>query len=100
VGLASGFTQSQHKKFSNVLSIRYGNVAAPPPIRALDDRVFFAALPRVRARLGELRAAPATLKQLQKINCAGQTPRRAHGLAVSAPRRARRIFRQTAETNR
>jgi len=37
--------------------MRYGTFSERAPIRALDALWFFAALPRVRARLAELRAA-------------------------------------------
>jgi hypothetical protein len=37
--------------------MRYVKFSEQVPIRALDARRFFAALPRVRARLAELRAA-------------------------------------------
>jgi hypothetical protein len=46
-----------HKKFIAVTSIRYRTFSERAPIRALDALWFFAALPRVRARLAELRAA-------------------------------------------
>jgi hypothetical protein len=47
----------RRKIFSVASSMRYVKFSERAPIRALDARRFFAALPRVRARLAELRAA-------------------------------------------
>jgi len=46
-----------YKNFFAANSTRYRKFSERAPIRALDGRWFFAALPRVRARLAELRAA-------------------------------------------
>jgi hypothetical protein len=54
---AAGFAPSPHKKFSAANSTRYRKFSERASIRALDGRWFFAALPRVRARLAELCAA-------------------------------------------
>jgi hypothetical protein len=54
---AAGFALSLAKKFFAANSRRYRKFSERAPIRALDARWFFAALPRVRARLAELRAA-------------------------------------------
>jgi hypothetical protein len=55
--VAAGFSPLPHKIFSVASSMRYVKFSEQVPIRALDARRFFAALPRVRARLAELRAA-------------------------------------------
>jgi hypothetical protein len=55
--VAAGFSPLPHKIFSVASSIRYVKFSEQAPIRALDALRFFAALPRVRARLAELRAA-------------------------------------------
>jgi hypothetical protein len=63
---AAGFAHSPAKKFFDADSTRYRMFSERAPIRALDARWFFAALPRVRARLAELRAARfATLQNHQ-----------------------------------
>jgi hypothetical protein len=54
---AAGFASQPSKNFFAADSIRYRKFSEGAPIRALDARWFFEALPRVRARLGELRAA-------------------------------------------
>jgi hypothetical protein len=64
--VAADFALSPHKKFFAAYSMRYRCFSKQASICALDARWFFAALPRVRARLGELRAARfATLHHLQ-----------------------------------
>jgi hypothetical protein len=55
------------KKISTVNSMRCSRPAEMRNGGALDDRVFFAALPRVRARLGELCAAPRTSQTTAKL---------------------------------
>jgi hypothetical protein len=54
---AADFCFCRTNKFSAASSMRYGTFLERAPIRALDVLWFFAALPRVRARLAELRAA-------------------------------------------
>jgi hypothetical protein len=54
---AAGFVPSSTKNFFTAISTRYRKFSERAPIRALDARWFFAALPRVRARLAELCAA-------------------------------------------
>jgi len=67
--VAAGFSPLRHKIFSVAFSMRYVKFSEQAPIRALDGLRFFAALPRVRARLAELRAARfATLQHRQSIN--------------------------------
>jgi hypothetical protein len=51
------FGPSPSKNYFAADSTRYRKFSELAPIRALDARWFFAALPRVRARLAELRAA-------------------------------------------
>jgi hypothetical protein len=67
--VAAGFSPLPHKIFSVASSMRYVKFSEQAPIRALDALWFFAALPRVRARLAELRAArfatPHNLNQQQ-----------------------------------
>jgi hypothetical protein len=55
--LAAGFALSLSKIFFVANSMRYRKFSEQALIHALDARWFFAALPRVRARLAELRAA-------------------------------------------
>jgi hypothetical protein len=55
------------KKFSTVNSMRCSRLAETRNGGALDDQVFFAALPRVRARLGELCAAPRNSQTTAKL---------------------------------
>jgi hypothetical protein len=63
---AAGFMLLPYKNFFAANSTRYRKFSERAPIRALDGRWFFAALPRVRARLAELRAARfATLHKHQ-----------------------------------
>src|SRR5580704_10055288 len=54
---AAGFALSLTKNFFAANSMRYRKFSGRAPIHALDARWVFAALPRVRARLAELRAA-------------------------------------------
>jgi hypothetical protein len=63
----NGCAPLRSKKFSAVFSIRYDGFSESSPGRAVDRGAFSAALPRVRARLAELRASPATLTQLQNF---------------------------------
>ena len=72
---AVGFSPSPPKKFSDAYSMRYRTISERAPIRALDARWFFAALPRVRARLAELRVA--RLATLQIVNHQQTRERRA-----------------------
>jgi hypothetical protein len=64
-----------HKKFIAMSSMRYGTFSQRAQIHALDALWFFAALPRVRARLAELRAA--RLATLQIVNQQQTRERRA-----------------------
>jgi hypothetical protein len=54
---AAGFALSLAKNYFAANSTRYRKFSERAPIRALDAGWIFAALPRVRARLAELRAA-------------------------------------------
>jgi hypothetical protein len=54
---AAGFALSLGKNFFAANSTRYRKFSERAPTRALDAGWFFAAFPRVRARLAELRAA-------------------------------------------
>jgi hypothetical protein len=55
--VAAGFALSLVKKYFAASSMRYRAFSERGPIGALDAQWFFAALPRVRARLAELRVA-------------------------------------------
>jgi hypothetical protein len=72
---AADFAHSLAKKVFAANSTRYRKISGRVPIRALDARWFFAALPRVRARLAELRAA--RLATLQIVNQQQTRERRA-----------------------
>jgi hypothetical protein len=61
------FALLQSEKFSAVFSIGYDAFSEPSSGGAVDRGAFSAALPRVRARLAELRASPATLTQPQNF---------------------------------
>jgi hypothetical protein len=64
--VAAAFSSLPRKIFSVASSMRYVKFSEQAPIRALDALWIFAALPRVRARLAELRAARfATLHHRQ-----------------------------------
>jgi hypothetical protein len=54
---AAGFVLPPYKNYFTANSMRYQKFSERAPVRALDVRWLFAALPRVRARLAELRAA-------------------------------------------
>jgi hypothetical protein len=63
---AANFMLPRSKNYFAADSTRYRKFSERAPIRALDGRWFFAAFPRVRARLAELRAARfATLNHRQ-----------------------------------
>jgi hypothetical protein len=65
------------KKNFTASSMRYVKFSQRAPIRALDARWFFAALPRVRARLAELRAARFAPLQNHQSTANSRTTREA-----------------------
>jgi hypothetical protein len=98
---AAGFALSPYKKFSAEDSKRYRKFSERAPISALDARWFFAALPRVRARLGELRAARfATLHNLSSTANSRTTREAApacEAFTATRPRAHSRGFHQALE---
>jgi hypothetical protein len=95
---AAGFALSLAKKFFAANSRRYRKFSERAPIRALDARWFFAALPRVRARLAELRAArfatPHNLNQQQTRERRARPHRRVTHSRTRRPRAHSRRFHQ------
>jgi len=95
---AAGFSPSPSKNFFTANSKRYRKFSERGPIRALDARWIFAALPRVRARLGELRAARLATLHIHKSTANSRTTREAAPVcdAVTArrPRAHSRGFHQ------
>jgi hypothetical protein len=74
---AAGFAAQPSKNFFAADSTRYRTFSERAPIRALDARWFFAALPRVRARLGELRAARLATLHKHRSTANSRTTREA-----------------------
>jgi hypothetical protein len=71
-GFAKKFLPFFAKIFNDAISIRCFRVSDSDLIRAIDSRVVFAALPRVRARCGALRrAAPHFQKNQQSCFAVG-----------------------------
>jgi hypothetical protein len=90
---AAGFTLSLAKNFFAANSTRYWKFSERAPTRALDAGWFFAALPRVRARLAELRAARfATLHHRQSTANSRTTREAAPAREAFTARRAARAF--------
>ena len=82
--VAAGFSGLPHKIFSAVSSMRYVKFSEQAPIRALDALRFFAALPRVRARLANCVRRASQLLTIS-ITANSRTTRRPHRRVTHSP---------------
>jgi hypothetical protein len=90
---AADFMLSPSKNYFAANSTRYRKFSQQAPIRALDGRWFFAALPRVRARLAEVRAARLATPHNHRSTANSRTTREAARRVKHSPPRGRAPIR-------